>query len=61
MLFYANADHFADQVRELIVNNQTSSMSAIRPGYVLDLSALHRKREPRTPDAEPPATDGEPE
>ena len=43
------------------VNNQTSSMSAIRPGYVLDLSALHRKREPRTPDAEPPATDGEPE
>jgi hypothetical protein len=44
------------------VNNQTNNMTAIRPGYVLDLSALHSKRD-RPPgvegDAEPNATDDE--
>jgi hypothetical protein len=51
------------------VNNQTNLAEAIRPGYVLDLSAMYGRREdPPTPDAEPPAgnaepvvTDGEPE
>jgi hypothetical protein len=44
------------------VNNQTNNMTAIRPGYVLDLSALHSKCD-RPPgvegDAEPNATDDE--
>jgi hypothetical protein len=32
-------------------NNQTNLAQTIRPGYVLDLSAL--KDKPRTPDADP--------
>ena len=43
------------------VNNQTNLNQTVRPGYVLDLSALYGKREPRTIEgkAAPPATDGE--
>ena len=51
------------------MNNQTNNLTATRPGYVLDLSALHGrrnrniegKREPRSIDAEPDATGGESE
>jgi hypothetical protein len=37
-------------------------MTAIRPGYVLDLSAMYGRRDdPPTIDAQPPRTDDEPE
>jgi hypothetical protein len=42
------------------VNNQTNTLTAIRPGYVLDLSALKNKPVPRIPDTEPPTIDAEP-
>jgi hypothetical protein len=41
------------------VNNQTNAAQTIRPGYVLDLSALKVKPTPRLPDAEPRALDAE--
>ena len=40
------------------VNNQTNNLTAIRPGYVLDLSAL--KDRPRAPDADPLTIEADP-
>jgi hypothetical protein len=47
------------------VNNQTKNTTAIRPDYVLDLSAMYGQRgdapTPRTLEVEPGETDREPE